>query len=209
MEKIIIIALLALFAFVVAIVIKNNKTAVNGNTPVNKTKIQSFFSNHHESKRGTSGETIRWPRWSVHILDKNGNAIKSEPISFSGRKSFSIGYDERCNLTIDSKYVSNIHLRVAYDGSGYFAKDAGSTNGTFIGNKEVGDMSFPLKDGMVVHLADVPICFTESLLMPKNIVPNFTKNVDVPGNTKIYDASKKIAVSDFVDKDEFDMEVTR
>ena len=70
-------------------------------------------------------------------------------------------------------------------------------------------MSFPLKDGLVVYLADVPICFTESPIIPKNIVPNFKKVIDDSGNTRNYDASKKIIVSNYVNKDEFDMEVTR
>ena len=209
MEKIVIIALIALFAFVVNIVIKSNKNGDTEGTLDYKAKFKNYFSDKSEPKRGANGETIRLARWTVHVLDKNGDAIKSKPIDFSGRRSFSIGYDERCNLSIDSKYVSNIHLRVACDGTGYFAKDAGSTNGTYIGNKNVRDMSFPLKDGLVVYLADVPICFTESLIKPKNIVPNFKKFIDDSGNTKNYDPYKKIIASNYVNKDEFDMEVTR
>ena len=75
-------------------------------------------------------DQIRW--YLEAIADANGEwmaAIDAVP--------FVIGRDEDCNLKLTSKWVSRCHSEIRKSGDHLWIRDLGSTNGTFVNNKQV------------------------------------------------------------------------
>lgn len=108
--------------------------------------------------------TVMFTEWSVCELDRgNGKPIHTSGIRIVPGGCFTIGRSDDCDFTlvqadVQEPVVGRYHLRVGVDEQGYFAKDNGSVNGTFINDIEV-RASFSLQDGQVVWLADCPIVF--------------------------------------------------
>lgn len=58
------------------------------------------------------------------------------------------------------EYVSKKHARLERKGNGWYVKDMGSTNRTFVGDKEIGELDEPTP-----VLPDVPIVMGKTILM--------------------------------------------
>jgi pSer/pThr/pTyr-binding forkhead associated (FHA) protein len=61
----------------------------------------------------------------------------NEPVTFNFTRSFRIGRDPECQVRLTDVAVSKIHLDVYFEKDKWWARDLGSTNGTFRGGKKI------------------------------------------------------------------------
>lgn len=69
-----------------------------------------------------------------------------------------IGRDPRCDVWLDDSSVSRRHARIMVSGDAATLEDLKSTNGTFVGRKQL-DSSTTLEDGDVVSIGSVRLTF--------------------------------------------------
>jgi hypothetical protein len=48
-----------------------------------------------------------------------------------------IGRDEKCHVTLDDTYVSQVHARIFAKDDAYMVEDLGSTNGTYLNRRRI------------------------------------------------------------------------
>lgn len=117
-----------------------------------------------------------FPRWSVCILDQAGRIItRPQEIILkdkgNGIRAFSIGSGNSDDFIIkSSEFVSKTHLIISEDSNGFYAKDNGSLNSSYIKGMPVTN-AFDLEHQLVVYLADTPICFFKNALKQDIIKP--------------------------------------
>ncbi len=70
---------------------------------------------------------------------------------------FTIGRNESCCLAVPSNRVSRDHAVLRREGGGYFLKDLGSTNGTFVNGERITEIR--LRDGDLILFGDAEYCF--------------------------------------------------
>lgn len=70
---------------------------------------------------------------------------------------FTIGRNESCDLTIESARISREHVRIEGGPGGYFVRDLGSTNGTFVNGVKIKDSA--LNDGDLLMVANYGLTF--------------------------------------------------
>ena len=68
------------------------------------------------------------------VVMKDGVIERVHPI---GRTNVTVGRLEYNDLVIDHPSISRAHVRVGFDGAGWFVEDLGSTNGTFLNDGQV------------------------------------------------------------------------
>ena len=84
------------------------------------------------------------PRPTKRGKKRPGKAVIVEGASTSG-KTFDLkdelilGRGEKCHVVLDDTYVSTVHARVFPKGESIFVEDLGSTNGTYLNRKRVGN----------------------------------------------------------------------
>jgi pSer/pThr/pTyr-binding forkhead associated (FHA) protein len=79
-----------------------------------------------------------------------------------GKRTSVIGRNESVPLQIEDERVSRKHLRIRFDPDtgGYFAKDMGSSNGTFVGGRRITDEEVALSDHDEITIGDTRLLFT-------------------------------------------------
>lgn len=75
---------------------------------------------------------------------------------------FTIGRGEENHLQISSTGVSRVHAELQRVSGGYLLRDLGSTNGSFVNGRAIGEST--LQDGDAVRIADVELTFVCSSL---------------------------------------------
>jgi len=73
------------------------------------------------------------------------------------KSPFTLGRNESCDYQVPSTRVSREHATITKDGKHYRIKDLGSTNGTLVNGKKVGEAL--LNDGDLLTFADAEFCF--------------------------------------------------
>jgi hypothetical protein len=68
-----------------------------------------------------------------------------------GASSILIGRAPSCTLVLDDDYSSSRHARIFPQGDSWFVEDLGSTNGTFLGDRQVSGPT-PLQPGVGVQI---------------------------------------------------------
>ena len=68
-----------------------------------------------------------------------------------GASSILIGRAPGCTLVLDDDYSSSRHARIFPQGDQWFVEDLGSTNGTFIGDRQISGPA-PLRPGVGVQI---------------------------------------------------------
>ncbi len=92
-------------------------------------------------------------RWLLeNVSDESGKwmiAIKPFP--------FTIGRDEGCNLTLESKWVSMHHAEINTTGGLLWIRDLGSTNGTFVNQRPI-QKSELIEPGDIIRFGKSDFC---------------------------------------------------
>ena len=97
-----------------------------------------------------------------------------------------VGRNARSNIRTDNSSVSRNHGRLGIEGEGYFVKDMGSRNGTFLNGERLSGKCM-VRDGDIIHFGEFPVVFLEDeagmplipdeILEPGPAVPSSEKNV--------------------------------
>ncbi len=90
------------------------------------------------------------PQFPAVTVEHQGNPSFS--VSFAEGSALLIGRASDCTLRIDAPEISSHHARIGYEAGSFWVEDLGSTNGTFIADKQISSRTFvPL--GHSVRLA--------------------------------------------------------
>ncbi len=81
------------------------------------------------------------------VLELNGRTW-----TFDASRSYTVGRDPHSDVPLDDARVSWRHATIRWDGSGWLLEDQGSTNGTFLQGKRVGEAR--IGPGSSVHLGN-------------------------------------------------------
>ncbi|MFA6133120.1 MAG: FHA domain-containing protein [Phycisphaerae bacterium] len=103
------------------------------------------------------------------VMFRNDGKRKDFPLTGA---STVIGRGESCDLRVPLLSVSRRHCEVSVDGDEVMVRDLGSSNGTFVNNKKIGEQEMCAGDRLVVG----PVVFTLQVNgEPEEIQPVKTK----------------------------------
>ncbi len=181
MTKLILIAAIIIAVFIIVSNLGNglNFTEIFANAGSEKSDLSSKRCDKNPKfkfRKPTDNETSIFARWSVCQLDSSGRIIsKPQEVVLkdkgNGIKAFSIGSSNSDDFIIkSSEFVSKTHLIISEDSNGFYAKDNGSLNSSYIKGVPVTN-AFDLEHQLVVYLADTPICFFKNSLKQDIIKP--------------------------------------
>lgn len=89
---------------------------------------------------------------TIQLVDGDGK----RPFKRIKKGTYRLGRDAECELQIDNSSVSRIHGLLCVAGALWYFKDLGSTNGSWINEKEVEvDQVYPVLSGDFLQVADV------------------------------------------------------
>ncbi len=97
--------------------------------------------------QNSTGETKA--KWYIESAS-NANIKWVIPIEST---SFTIGRDNNCDLTLQSKWISRRHAQIHLSGSMPWIRDLDSTNGTFLNHKRIKESEL-LEIGDILHFGD-------------------------------------------------------
>ena len=102
------------------------------------------------------------------------------------RRPLLIGRSPQADITVDSPSASWSHATVEHDGDELRVRDTGSTNGTLVDGREVGDEGVLVTGEAVILVGGTAITLwrgvTESLAPAPGTLPNVTRAATVPFN---------------------------
>lgn len=81
--------------------------------------------------------------------------------SYSLRETTIIGRSKKCNIYINNPYLSKEHARITYVEDKFYIEDLGSTNGTFLNGKELGNRPVRIKDNDKITFGDLSFLFVD------------------------------------------------
>lgn len=97
---------------------------------------------------------------------------------------FSVGRRSSCDLSLDSKMVSQRHAEIFLREDSLWLRDLGSTNGTFVNGERV-SVDHHLHDGDILHFADLEFRLvrtgTEDAVLPSLTKTMSLQDLDLPG----------------------------
>ncbi len=141
-------------------------------------KVTGFLGSGRPGKGKENGspvndsgdETKAMNLWAVQLLDVGGDVIRMKEIDCL-EKNFTIGKSPESDLILDNSEVSKNHAYVTVNSDGvYLLVDDRSLNGTFIDKKRIEQE--PLRDGMTVYFASVPVRFIRLDPFKNNVIPD-------------------------------------
>lgn len=98
------------------------------------------------------------PTWYLEGFDRAKGKILRVAVSTA---PFAVGRRSSCDLTLDSRMVSQVHAEFFERDGKLWLRDQSSTNGTFVNGQRL-DSEQQLSDGDIVHFADFEFHFIES-----------------------------------------------
>ena len=95
-------------------------------------------------------------KWYLESVSDTGSkwVLPIDPLPFT------IGRDEDCNLTLQSKWVSRDHAQIHLSGSMLWIRDCGGINGTLLNHKRIEEAE-PIQAGDILHFGDSRFCLKE------------------------------------------------
>lgn len=85
-----------------------------------------------------------------------------------------IGRGKECNIRILDPKVSRAHCQIEGKDSGFYIKDLGSTNKTFV-NKEIIDTEKKLEINTTIDIGDTTLFFSDQKEIPIKSVEDYDK----------------------------------
>jgi DNA-binding NtrC family response regulator/pSer/pThr/pTyr-binding forkhead associated (FHA) protein len=108
----------------------------------------------HQRLDGTAvherGQGLRPGAFLLRLRGKEGEKVLSLDAD-----EVSIGKDEENQVVLDDRFVSSFHARIARTGRGFWLRDLGSTNGTFVNGARVREGE--MEPGAVVRVGETEI----------------------------------------------------
>ncbi len=110
------------------------------------------------------------------------------------KNEFLIGRGGECDLILPERQVSRRHAMIVRRDDGYFIRDLGSKNGTYVNGQQVTDERL-LRDGDTIQIAlAVKILFTGSeATLPLEFEPSMKTS---PGRLRIDSAGRRVFIGD-------------
>lgn len=110
---------------------------------------------------------------TVSIWGNSSNVVKPHLISLSDienpsrtftvtiNKEVFIGRDSTtCDVVVDyDRFISRKHAKIGRDGGDYFIEDLGSSNGTFVGDRQVTDCAIDIFTGDIIKVGHTSFTF--------------------------------------------------
>ena len=113
------------------------------------------------------------PRHQVPYFEHDPEKNQPAHRVFMRAWPFRIGRSNEAELTIFSRRVSSFHAELVSVPNGHIIRDLGSTNGTFVNGKKIGEAW--LKEGDVVHIAHKELRFGVAELEGNRPEPTLTQ----------------------------------
>ncbi|MBS2027204.1 MAG: sigma 54-interacting transcriptional regulator [Deltaproteobacteria bacterium] len=108
----------------------------------------------HNRLDGTSvmdrGPGLRPGEYLVRLREKSGE----RQLKFDADE-ISLGKDEENQVVLDDRFVSSFHARITRTGRGFWLRDLGSTNGTFVNGSRVREVE--VEPGSAVRLGETEL----------------------------------------------------
>ncbi len=92
-----------------------------------------------------------------------------EDLNFKVYESYGIGEEvtigrkKSCTIRINCPFLSKVHARIFLYKDKFYVEDLGSTNGTFVGDKQVLEKPVRIKDGDKISFGGLSFLFVEVL----------------------------------------------
>ena len=99
------------------------------------------------------GQRRKEKAWTISVL-RGPKELRGVSIAVHG--PVIVGRNPGADIVIGAGYVSGRHARFTLMGQNLFVEDLGSTNGTFVNNKSIGEPT-ALRNNDVVTIGDVAI----------------------------------------------------
>jgi pSer/pThr/pTyr-binding forkhead associated (FHA) protein len=130
-------ALLALLYFFIYRAVRSVAVEISGRRAAPGRLRERAAAPHGTGSKGR-------PPSAVVVHEPDG--VKPRTVRLSGATE--IGRSESCAIRLQDTYVSQVHARLANANGSWTVEDLGSTNGTFLNDRRVGDP-------VAVHAGDV------------------------------------------------------
>jgi hypothetical protein len=108
-----------------------------------ETQAMTTMASPHRRRAGPDGPV------PVSLRVVRGNA---EPATARFGETFLIGRGRDCEIRVREPFVSRQHLRVAFDGEGWWLKDLETVSGTYVDGKAIREL--PLREAVEVELGE-------------------------------------------------------
>lgn len=82
--------------------------------------------------------------------------------TYAVRENTSIGRNRKNDICIPAPFMSATHARIFFADGDFYIEDLGSTNGTLVNGKYVGNYTVPLKSGDKIGFGNIRFVFIEN-----------------------------------------------
>ena len=83
--------------------------------------------------------------------------------SYSIKENTLIGRSKRCQVYIDDPFLSKNHARVFLKDGSFYVEDLGSTNGSFLNGRRLGNQPVRIKDSDKLSFGNISFIFVDNL----------------------------------------------
>jgi len=93
----------------------------------------------------------------LRLIEAEENVEDLSDVYILDRESVIIGRGNKggCDIEINDDSMSSRHLELTFDGARWYARDLGSSNGTYVNGNDIGDKYRKLKDGDEISIGGV------------------------------------------------------
>lgn len=82
--------------------------------------------------------------------------------TYAIKESTTIGRSRKCDICIPAPFMSAEHARIFFADGEFYLEDKGSTNGTLLNGKYIGNFTVPIKKGDKIGFGSIKFVFMEN-----------------------------------------------
>jgi len=98
----------------------------------------------------------------IRLVSRRKNIEYKIYDTYAVRENTSIGRTRKNDICIPAPFMSKVHARIFFADGDFYIEDLGSTNGTMVNGKYVGNYTVPLKSGDKIGFGDIKFVFIEN-----------------------------------------------